>query len=80
MGRESLTEHGIEMSYTMCKSKQHTKRKCPNKDKVVEPTPIRPRGRPIKDGHHLHQVKLAFHQPTLVLQPCLLEQEEVVGS
>ena len=31
-----------------------------------------------KVGHHLHQVKLALHQPTLVLQPCLLEHEEVV--
>ena len=30
----------------MCKSKQHTKRKCPNKDRVVEPTPKRHR----KDG------------------------------
>ena len=30
-----LTKHSIEMSCTVCKSKQHTKRKCPNKDRVV---------------------------------------------
>ena len=34
----------------MCKSKQYTKMKCPNKDRVVEPTPKRPKGRPRKDG------------------------------
>ena len=31
-----------------------------------------------KMGYHLHQVKLDLHQPTLVLQPCLVEQEKVV--
>ena len=30
-----LTKHGIEMSCSVCKSKQHTKRKCPNKGRVV---------------------------------------------
>ena len=44
-----LTKHGIEMSCSVCKSKQYTKRKCPNKDRVVEPTPKRPTGRPRKD-------------------------------
>ena len=34
----------------MCKSKQHTKRKCPDKDRVVEPTPKIPKGRLRKDG------------------------------
>ena len=29
--------------------RQHTKRKCPNKNRVVEPTPKRPKGRPRKD-------------------------------
>ena len=33
----------------MCKSKQHTKRKFHDKNKVVEPTPKRPEGRPRKD-------------------------------
>ena len=44
-----LTKHGIEMSCSVCKSKQYTKRKCPNKDRVVEPTPKRPKGRLKKD-------------------------------
>ena len=33
----------------MCKSKQHTKRKCPDKDRVMEPTPKRHKGRLRKD-------------------------------
>ena len=45
-----LTKHGIEMSCSVCKSKQHTRRKFPDKDRVVEPTHKRPKGRPRKDG------------------------------
>ena len=45
-----LTKNGIEMSCIVCKSKKHTKRKCLNKDRVVEPTPKRLRGRLRKDG------------------------------
>ena len=44
-----LTKHGIDMSCSVCKSKQHTKRKCPDKDRVVEPIPKRPKGKPRKD-------------------------------
>ena len=44
-----LTKHGIKMTYSVCKSKQHTKMKCPDKDMVVEPTLKRPKGRPRKD-------------------------------
>ena len=39
----------IEMTCSVCKSKKQTKRKCLDKDKVVEPTPKRPNGRPRKD-------------------------------
>ena len=45
-----LTKHCIEMSCSVCKSKQHTKRKCHDKDRVVEPILKRPKGRPRKDG------------------------------
>ena len=38
------------MSCSVCKSKKHTKKKCPNNDKVVELTPKRPKGRPRKYG------------------------------
>ena len=34
----------------MCKSNQHTKWKCPGKDRVMEPITKRPRGRARKDG------------------------------
>ena len=42
--------HGIEMSCSVGKSKQHTKNKCLDKDRVMEPTPKRPKGRLRKDG------------------------------
>ena len=45
-----LTKHGIKMSCSVCKSKLHTKRKCPNKDRVMEPTLERPKCRQRKDG------------------------------
>ncbi|XP_074278541.1 uncharacterized protein LOC141602128 [Silene latifolia] len=45
-----LTKHGIEMSCSVCKSKSHNKRKCPDKDKEVAPAPKRPMGRPRKSG------------------------------
>lgn len=43
-----LTRHGLEMSCSICKSKQHNKRKCPNKVQENEPPPKRGRGRPKK--------------------------------
>ncbi|CAH9102791.1 unnamed protein product, partial [Cuscuta europaea] len=39
------------MSCSICTSKTHNKRKCPEKDKVVEPQPKRSRGRPRKQVH-----------------------------
>ncbi|XP_074297884.1 uncharacterized protein LOC141628676 [Silene latifolia] len=45
-----LTKHGIEMSCSVCKSKSHNKRKCPDKHKEVAPAPKRPMGRPRKSG------------------------------
>ncbi|KAL2894817.1 Antiviral helicase SKI2 [Bienertia sinuspersici] len=45
-----LTRHGQVLSCSVCKSKDHTKRKCPDKGKEVQPAPKRPRGRPKKDG------------------------------
>ena len=53
-----LIEHGIEMSCTVCKSKQHTKRKCPT-------TPKRPRGRPRKDGAPPSSSKFGFSSANL---------------
>ncbi|KAH9608296.1 hypothetical protein KSS87_011441, partial [Heliosperma pusillum] len=41
-----LTKHGLEMSCSVCKSKEHNKRKCPDKGKVPPPPPKRGRGRP----------------------------------
>lgn len=43
-----LTKHGVEMSCSVCRSKQHNKRNCPDKDTVIEPQPKRGRGRPRK--------------------------------
>lgn len=37
------------LSCSVCKSRKHTKRKCPDKFKQVEPQPKRPRGRPRND-------------------------------
>ncbi|KAK9666224.1 hypothetical protein RND81_14G169800 [Saponaria officinalis] len=34
------------MTSTVCKSKTHNKRRCPDKDKVIEPPAKRGRGRP----------------------------------
>ncbi|XP_074289746.1 uncharacterized protein LOC141615099 [Silene latifolia] len=45
-----LTKHGIEMSCSVCKSKSHNKRKCPDKDKELAPAPKRPMGRPRKSA------------------------------
>ncbi|XP_021743971.1 uncharacterized protein LOC110710015 [Chenopodium quinoa] len=43
-----LTRHGVEMSCSVCKSKEHNKRRCPDKDKgtQIPPQPKRKRGRP----------------------------------
>ncbi|CAH9134895.1 unnamed protein product [Cuscuta epithymum] len=47
-----LTKHGMEMTCSICKSKQHNKRKCPDKDKTtsssVQNQVKKPRGRPRK--------------------------------
>ncbi|KAH9613758.1 hypothetical protein KSS87_007755 [Heliosperma pusillum] len=45
-----LTKHGIEMSCSVCKSKSHNKRKCPEKDNQPPPPPKRPMGRPRKSA------------------------------
>ncbi|XP_056691513.1 uncharacterized protein [Spinacia oleracea] len=45
-----LTKHGVQMSCSVCRSVNHNKRRCPEKDKVVEPSAKRPRGRPRKNG------------------------------
>ncbi|KAL2928879.1 MutS protein-like protein 5 [Bienertia sinuspersici] len=46
----SLLRTGIEMTCSICKSKGHNKRSCPDKGSYVptEPPPKRPRGRPRK--------------------------------
>ncbi|CAH9128113.1 unnamed protein product, partial [Cuscuta epithymum] len=44
-----LTRHGVEMTCSICKSKSHNKRKCPDKNKSVEAQPKRSRGRPRKE-------------------------------
>ncbi|KAL2933974.1 Antiviral helicase SKI2, partial [Bienertia sinuspersici] len=46
-----VTKHEVEMKCSICKSKSHNKRKCPDKDKgpTEEPAPKRRRGRPSKD-------------------------------
>ena len=75
-----LTKHDIEMSYTVCKSKQDTKRKCPNKDRVMEPTPKRPTGRPRKDGAPPLSSQASSSSANLGATALLLEQKEVVGS
>ncbi|XP_074278342.1 uncharacterized protein LOC141601934 [Silene latifolia] len=41
-----LTKHGLQVTCSVCKSKTHNKRRCPVKDKVVEPPTKRDRGRP----------------------------------
>ncbi|XP_074314199.1 uncharacterized protein LOC141649406 [Silene latifolia] len=42
-----LTKHGLEMTCSVCKSKDHNKRTCPQKGTLLlEPTPKRGRGRP----------------------------------
>ncbi|CAH9105143.1 unnamed protein product [Cuscuta europaea] len=47
-----LSKHDMEMTCSICKSKQHNKRKCPDKDKAtpsnVENLPKKSRGRPRK--------------------------------
>ncbi|KAH9623671.1 hypothetical protein KSS87_000247 [Heliosperma pusillum] len=45
-----LTKHGTTIRCSVCKSEKHNKRKCPDKDKVVElePQPKKGRGRPRK--------------------------------
>ncbi|CAH9086930.1 unnamed protein product [Cuscuta europaea] len=49
-----LTKHGLQMSCSICKSTQHNKRKCPDKDNSttsnVSNEPKRPRGRPRKNA------------------------------
>lgn len=54
-----LTKHGVEMSCSICKSKTHNKRKCPNKDPNIEPAPKRGRGRPRKTGTNASSSTLA---------------------
>ncbi|XP_074287815.1 uncharacterized protein LOC141612968 [Silene latifolia] len=41
-----LTKHGLQMTCSVCKSKTHNKRTCPDKDKAIEPPAKRGRGRP----------------------------------
>ncbi|CAH9132495.1 unnamed protein product [Cuscuta epithymum] len=43
-----LTKHGVEMSCSVCQSKNHNKRTCPEKNKAIEPPVKRMRGRPKK--------------------------------
>ncbi|CAH9088450.1 unnamed protein product [Cuscuta europaea] len=43
-----LTKHGVEMSCSVCKSKDHNKRKCPDKNKEAQPVQKKSRGRPKK--------------------------------
>ncbi|KAL2904651.1 Potassium-transporting ATPase KdpC subunit [Bienertia sinuspersici] len=43
----SLTRHGIEMTCSICQTKGHNKRRCPNRDNATEqPKQKRARGRP----------------------------------
>ncbi|XP_074290993.1 uncharacterized protein LOC141617729 [Silene latifolia] len=70
-----LTKHGIEMSCSVCKSKSHNKRKCPDKDKEVAPAPKRPMGRPRKsaaaEANEASQIASEVHH-TATAQPTRL--------
>ncbi|KAL2925893.1 Terminal uridylyltransferase 7, partial [Bienertia sinuspersici] len=59
-----LTKHGVEMSCSVCKSKSHNKRTCPDEDKAIqlEPPVTRGRGRPRKESN-------VNVEPTQVNQP-----------
>ncbi|XP_056694728.1 uncharacterized protein [Spinacia oleracea] len=48
----TLSRVGMEMTCSICQTKGHNKRRCPNRDNPVirEPTSKRPRGRPKKDN------------------------------
>ncbi|CAH9089295.1 unnamed protein product [Cuscuta europaea] len=43
-----LTKHDVEMSCSVCKSKDHNKRKCPDKNKEAQPVQKKSRDRPKK--------------------------------
>ncbi|KAL2944418.1 putative protein FAR1-RELATED SEQUENCE 10 [Bienertia sinuspersici] len=68
-----LTKHGVELKCSICKSKSHNKRKCPDKDKgpTEEPAPKKRRGRPMEA-----EVEAAMVEAEVELQ---LEIEEEVG-
>lgn len=46
-----LTRFGIMLTCSVCKSNEHTKRKCPDKFKHIEAHPKRSRGRPRKNDN-----------------------------
>ncbi|XP_074284368.1 uncharacterized protein LOC141608938 [Silene latifolia] len=65
----NLTKHGLEMTCSVCKSRTHNKRKCPDKDKTIATLqpPKRERGR-FRAAHNKHHTTNpateAHHQMT----------------
>ncbi|CAH9125870.1 unnamed protein product [Cuscuta epithymum] len=55
-----LTRHGIEMTCSICQTKGHNKRRCPNRDKPVlkEPKPKRSKGRPVMSSGPVHSTSI----------------------
>ncbi|KAK9663641.1 hypothetical protein RND81_O264200 [Saponaria officinalis] len=70
-----LTKHGIEMTCSLCKSKTHNKRKCPNKGKSLPtPPPKRARGRP-KAAHNLTGTETVAASQSVVASESVAEAD-----
>ncbi|KAL2928013.1 Leucine--tRNA ligase [Bienertia sinuspersici] len=74
-----LSRHGMEMTCTLCKSKGHNKRGCPQKDTVVpsEPPPKKARGRPRKDAattSTIEATRAAINYHSVIAHPTQLRR------